>query len=77
MFAQFRDCCLSVRLLLHMVKEAGFEPTWMLVTPGRLRNAKRKIIREWREVAAFAARQSFDACDFPPFAYFQNDFGLK
>jgi hypothetical protein len=29
----------------------------------------RKILREWIEVAAFAAGNLFDACDFHPFAY--------
>src|SRR5262245_47518355 len=33
-----------------------------------------KIIREWREVAAFSARQFFlNACNFPPFAYRKSD----
>jgi len=51
-----------------MEGEAGFEPACLLVTPGRLRNAKskvaavlsgKKVLREWMEVAAFAAGQSF------------------
>ncbi len=57
----------TIWLLLRLVEEAGFEPACLLVTPGRLRNAKSesrrfqglKILREWIEVAAFAARQSF------------------
>jgi hypothetical protein len=30
----------TIWLLLRLVEEAGFEPTCLLVTPGRLRNAK-------------------------------------
>ena len=56
----FVTVAFSIRLLLDMVEEAGFEPTLMLVTSGRLRNAKlKKDSREWREVAAFTAEQSF------------------
>ena len=32
----------TIWLLLRLVEEAGFEPTCVLVTPGRLRNAKLK-----------------------------------
>jgi hypothetical protein len=57
----------------------------MLVTPGRLRNAKftaqprnHSGLREWyasgERLAAFAARQFFlNACNFPPFAYLKSD----
>ena len=83
-FSQFLAVAFTIWLLPRLVGEAGFEPALMLVTPGRLRNAKfksaapkafgtAKVVREWREVAAFAARLSCDACDFPPFAYLKSD----
>ncbi len=83
-FSQFLAVAFTIWLLPRLVGEAGFEPALMLVTPGRLRNAKlksaipkafgtAKLVREWREVAAFATRLSCDACDFPPFAYLKSD----
>jgi hypothetical protein len=49
-FAQFRDCCLTIRPLAHMVGEAGIEPALLLVTSVRLRGVKMVALREWREV---------------------------
>src|SRR5688572_19872216 len=63
-----------------MKTEAGIEPTCLLVTPGRLRDAKSKLkppeagrlnspTRVERGGRLGGRAIIFDACDFPPFAY--------